>query len=62
MDFLNTVNFPNIFRYCKDLSKNVKNSYIERPDLTNRIISVLNKKIKIVPCWLGILELVKAYW
>lgn len=46
MDFLNTVNFPNIFRYCKDLSKNTKYNFVERPELTNKIISVLNKKFK----------------
>jgi len=46
MDFLNTVNFPNIFKFCKDLSKTTKSEFLERPVLKNKIISVLNKKCK----------------
>ena len=44
MDFLNTVNFPNIFRFCKDLSKTTKRDFIERPELKSKIVAVLNKK------------------
>ncbi len=46
MDFLNTVNFPNIFRFCKDISKAKKCDFIERPKLKNTIVSILNKKFK----------------
>ena len=46
MDFLNTVNFPNIFRFCKDLSKTTKRDFIERPELKSKIVAVLNKKNK----------------
>ena len=46
MDILYTVNFPNIFRFCKDLSKTTKRDFIERPELKSKIVAVLNKKNK----------------